>query len=66
MPKMSAREVRAEFNRQWAERVREVPAYANDKPAARQFWSVMLDDLLADGRITEHMLQNVTYPASID
>lgn len=66
MTKMTAREVRAEFNRQWVERVRQVPAYANDKPAARQFFAVLVDDLQRDGRISDRVANSVTYPSRFD
>ena len=64
--KMTSREVVAEFNRQWAERVRQCPAYANDKPAARQFFSVLVDDLSRDGRISDRVADAVVYPARFD
>lgn len=53
-------EVRELFAAFWAERLREVPAYANDKPAKRQAFSCFVDDLQRDGKISEDLASEVT------
>lgn len=60
MKKLNASQVRAEFNRWWRDRVRNVPAYANDVPAKRQAFSVFVDELAMDDRITDHVARTVT------
>jgi len=59
-PKMNQRQVRAAFRRAWIRRCCEVPAYRTDEPARRQFFSIFIDELWMDDRITENMLNNVT------
>lgn len=59
-PKLNSRQVRAAFRSAWAARCRQVPAYATDKPARRQAFSVFVDDLQRDGRISDAVANNVT------
>ena len=58
--KLSKDQVRARFNKAWSKRIKQVPAYANDLPAKRQFFQVFLDELWADNLITQNMLDNIT------
>lgn len=53
-------EVREAFNEAWSERLAEVPAYKDDKPAKRMFFSCFVDDLERSGRISEELAQDVT------
>jgi hypothetical protein len=57
---MNSRQVRSAFRQWWAERCRQVPAYKTDKPAKRQAFSVFVDDLHRDGRVSDRVADNVT------
>lgn len=52
--------VREAFTSFWNERCSEVPAYREDKPAKRQAFTVFVDDLQRDGRISDDLANNVT------
>lgn len=63
MPRLtytSTRAVRVAFNRHWAQRCREVPAYRTDKPARRMAFSCFVDDLERDGQISTALAARVT------
>ena len=64
--KMSKREVLAQFNEEWRELVRRHPAMANDKPAARGSFAVLVDSLHREGRITDHVANTITYPSRFE
>lgn len=53
-------EVREAFANHWAERLQQVPAYADDKPAKRMAFSCFVDDLQRDGRISDELADEVT------
>lgn len=53
-------EVREAFAQWWRERLREVPAYADDKPAKRQAFTCFVDDLQREGRISDELADSVT------
>lgn len=53
-------EVRDAFADQWAEFVDAYPEHQNDKPAKRQAFSVFVDDLQRDGRISDDLANEVT------
>jgi hypothetical protein len=53
-------EVREAFAEFWAERCREVPAWATDKPAKRQAFSYFVDDLQRVDDISEELADSVT------
>jgi hypothetical protein len=57
---MNSRQIRREFRKFWAMRCTDDPAYKTDKPAMRQAFSVFVDDLAKDGRITERVAFNAT------
>lgn len=56
----TSRQVRSLFKTWWAERCAYVPAYKNDLPAKRQAFSVFVDDLHRDGKISDRVANNVT------
>lgn len=59
---MNSRQVQSAFRIFWRNRIAHVPAYAKDKPAKRQAFSVFVDDLARDGQISERVADNVQCP----
>lgn len=57
---MNARQVRAEFRRQWAEACARQPALRTDKPAMREAFNNLVDSLARSGQITERVADSVT------
>lgn len=57
---MTSRQVRAAFRAWWNARCADVPAYKTDLPAKRQAFSVFVDDLHRDGRISDRVADSVT------
>jgi hypothetical protein len=58
---MTKKEAVKLFKARWRERVRQVPAYAGDKPAERQDFSFFLDELYSEGRITAKQVESFDY-----
>lgn len=58
--KLNSRQVRSAFNQWWREHCQQVPAYKTDKPAKRQAFSVFVDNLHRDDRISDRVAFSVT------
>lgn len=60
MRKMTSKQVRAAFNREWREMVMLNPRLRTDKPAKHEQFSYFIDELHRAGKITDHVVNKVT------